>query len=723
MSIQPRFIPRGFIATAEQVAIQCSRHRISLVEANAGAAKTTTLALRIGEALARGLAPAKILALVFTSEARDVLRERLLELGVNIQLVRQINLYTLEDFSRLALSFWEDGGVPSFSSWYELKPMALEALDQLSLYAQEKQLDLPIRTDHLALKQFFDRQLQMKSALLLQRDEDQSLEDQAWSADIALNEYLWVHFYEQLRHQLYGDPLFRGPHDATYDLACAVIQQPELLHLLPEYRLIVIDELHDANEAFFQILRGLMSRAISYVVAVGDRHQVIDTLRAADASYLHTRFTDYFDSIRVLPLSHTFRHGPYLAYATAAFKDKKVDSLLPVETEILVEHYDSNTATAGADAVLQALKKWKVLGGAYDQCAVILRDSHQSIFIENTLMQAKIPYQLQGMVGYLQRDEILFLRFLLACVDNSLALVESDVIKRKMLRVFVLYNELELDESFLQAAIDEVIEQPQLLIGFCKAMIQRHRSGVAIQRFQHALTFLQEQAKHQSAEQALLHVCQLLDLEPLAKRVYINEHDARVVNKTITAFIRLAQQLDLDVLAFNAWCAGKELQQRFQQEQGVIVNTVAQAKGKEFPHVILPYLEQYEFPAQNMPQEVESNLFYVAITRTQSRLSLCIPEDQMQLSPFVMGLRLSLARTQSNQRLIELQEQAKQQALYKPKKVVNPTVSVYSSGRVDLRVSYADKDEAKALGARWDPVKRVWYVPPGVDPKIFARWH
>ena len=31
--------------------------------------------------------------------------------------------------------------------------------------------------------------------------------------------------------------------------------------------------------------------------------------------------------------------------------------------------------------------------------------------------------------------------------------------------------------------------------------------------------------------------------------------------------------------------------------------------------------------------------------------------------------------------------------------------------RVDLRVSYSDKDKAKALGARWDPLKRTWYAP------------
>ncbi|MCA1856414.1 DUF5710 domain-containing protein [Massilia oculi] len=39
-----------------------------------------------------------------------------------------------------------------------------------------------------------------------------------------------------------------------------------------------------------------------------------------------------------------------------------------------------------------------------------------------------------------------------------------------------------------------------------------------------------------------------------------------------------------------------------------------------------------------------------------------------------------------------------------------------------LTVPYAEKDEAKALGARWNPTRRRWYVPDGVATEPFARW-
>ena len=42
--------------------------------------------------------------------------------------------------------------------------------------------------------------------------------------------------------------------------------------------------------------------------------------------------------------------------------------------------------------------------------------------------------------------------------------------------------------------------------------------------------------------------------------------------------------------------------------------------------------------------------------------------------------------------------------------------------RVVLDVPYAEKNEAKELGAWWDPHMRKWFVPPGRDPQPFARW-
>lgn len=42
--------------------------------------------------------------------------------------------------------------------------------------------------------------------------------------------------------------------------------------------------------------------------------------------------------------------------------------------------------------------------------------------------------------------------------------------------------------------------------------------------------------------------------------------------------------------------------------------------------------------------------------------------------------------------------------------------------RIELNVPFGEKDEAKALGARWDAHQRRWYVPDGVDPTPLSKW-
>ena len=42
--------------------------------------------------------------------------------------------------------------------------------------------------------------------------------------------------------------------------------------------------------------------------------------------------------------------------------------------------------------------------------------------------------------------------------------------------------------------------------------------------------------------------------------------------------------------------------------------------------------------------------------------------------------------------------------------------------RTYLKVPFAEKDEAKALGARWDPARKSWYVQDAKDLASFERW-
>lgn len=39
-----------------------------------------------------------------------------------------------------------------------------------------------------------------------------------------------------------------------------------------------------------------------------------------------------------------------------------------------------------------------------------------------------------------------------------------------------------------------------------------------------------------------------------------------------------------------------------------------------------------------------------------------------------------------------------------------------------LEVPYAEKDQAKSLGARWNPKVKKWFIPEGVEKEKFSKW-
>lgn len=45
------------------------------------------------------------------------------------------------------------------------------------------------------------------------------------------------------------------------------------------------------------------------------------------------------------------------------------------------------------------------------------------------------------------------------------------------------------------------------------------------------------------------------------------------------------------------------------------------------------------------------------------------------------------------------------------------------SQMIILKVPFAEKEKAKALGARWNSERKSWYVPDGKDIAPFKQWH
>jgi len=761
------FTPTGFEPTFEQQAIALSQRRVTLVHANAGAAKTTTLALRIGEALARGLAPELILALVFTTEAREVMRTRLVEIGIAPAVARRVHVHTMDEFSARVLASVEDGVEPARLTDDAFKQYALQAMEQVAAYYADRVEYLDLRTHNLALSELQAAQTQIKARMTLDDDlQDLPLAEAAESLGLPLTDYLTLLEYEKIRLGSFDQVQFRGPHDATYDLATLLTRYPDQTDTLPHYRLIVGDELHDLNEAAFRVLRSLIDLDGVYFVGAGDRDQVIHARLGADESFLMHRFQARYPGCAHLPLTMTWRHGPHLAYATQAFKDKPVESSLPLQTVIAELAYD-DAFTCG-ERVVEAITKWKADRQPLEGCAILLRERHQSVVVENALMRAGIAYRTAGMPGYMQREEILFLRGMLAIALKNLAAVSSNAVRRNIVESLALFAEVPMSPEDLERAKADIAEEPGMLKFFVSGQIQRVGSTQARARIGEAVAYLESLDDNTPAHQALIELCRRLDIDAIAKRLYLRPRDAQIVTRSIEGFIDAARQTNTDLRGFSEWLgAADAFDEKRRTRHSVLLDCAANAKGKEFDHVILPFLHAHEFPATAAPLREEENLFYVATTRARARLTLITPTDADHRSPFITRLQLIGTRARANTALQANQQRADTEAARRhlaaarnqaagPATGRNPSTGraaihtgtarahsigagpsgssasasppergaqgVSTSGRVDLRVPYADKDVVKRMGAQWDPVRKTWYVKAGLDPAPFAPW-
>ena len=52
----------------------------------------------------------------------------------------------------------------------------------------------------------------------------------------------------------------------------------------------------------------------------------------------------------------------------------------------------------------------------------------------------------------------------------------------------------------------------------------------------------------------------------------------------------------------------------------------------------------------------------------------------------------------------------------------SPALQAPSPERTYLAVPYAEKDDAKQLGAKWDRAEKAWYVPAGMDLDAVTSW-
>lgn len=630
--------------TRQQTAIVGCDKRLLIVEANAGAAKTTTLMLRIERALSEGIPPSRILALTYTDAGREALVTSFRGSGVPSEVARQIRIRTFDDFATTQLRAFQ-GETSRPRTPERVRPYVLEAIK----FAREAQQGRHANEFHIsghgdmAVEGLLHAFRQVKGGMLRE-----NISNEFILTPVSANEVIgWdyttlatLRAYENLRA---GDvrrdtdvPLFRYLDDATYDLAKMLLSDgnpfdddshPLALNL----RLIAVDEMHDMNRAMFTVLRGLLDRnPKAAFIGVGDSDQVIHSEAAADSYFMRHGFDSEAGKATRLPLSASYRFGPAVAQLLSYHANKQYSARADRDTRIelltAVSPKDVCRVIQKALTKNQSLRSKSLLG----ELAVLLRHPSRFVQLENELLDGGVNYVTYGFESYLRRPEVLFMRAVLCCALGMIDSVESVEIRRQMIYSFMLFAGVSIRNS-MDGASDKLVNQEWETIA--KLTTGNH---FAEQTLPAILDRMPRQARDRISAAMLIvsrdrveelaQAIDVLDVEWFASRVLVYSTDVDAARDSVQGLVTAAKDFD-SISSLMRGTGQRELilDQMKRKRTGIRLSTIEAAKGLEFDHVIMPDVNAGEF---DDPRSDDQNLFYVGASRARHLLTLMFKAEQ-----------------------------------------------------------------------------------------------
>lgn len=646
--IQALFAPKSIEPTPEQLAIQTARDRTIIVEANAGAAKTTTLALRLAESWQRGTEPELCLALTYTPTACAALISALKKLGLPDAVIKRFRVQTFEAFCEEVLDDITGARVPRFDQDEQLRPTIWQAAQRVEDNVRERwrsELHLPSLGDSGMVEDFLRLNGSLKGSLqdTLSRDDQPVSPEYASSLGVDYTQLkMWLAF-ERIRRRENADlPLFRGPTDATYDLAL-LLNAGETLAGARAWpsaaRVLVVDEMHDLNRATFTVLAALLNTTPCFFCGVGDVDQVIHEAAGADATFMREAIEEFTRrQVRRLPLTHSYRFGPDLATKAGRLAQKPYSSKATHATKVTITDYTdeadcTSRVVAAAQAWQQQLKKKP------GEFAVLLRSPYQSVPIENALLAAGLTYVTQGLDSYLTRPEVLFVRGLLAVATDSLGTVAHALTRERVMQALLFFSGSQIvvaaragetQAVLLAEAVRSVRDSPEFLRHFFDNQVLRNAEPTMKRRIEAAVAI----AREQTTQQCLPALLDALKIEAIVREIYVSKQRRLDALGNIQGMLRASAGYASASAYFQSLNDAEERQTKLAKPrtmlssvkrlefEPVVLASVAHVKGLEFEHVVMPFLAEGEFPAPWAAPREERNLFYVGITRARSTLTL-----------------------------------------------------------------------------------------------------
>lgn len=596
-----------------------------MIVAGPGSGKTRVLTYRIAHLLKQGVSPFSILSLTFTNKAAESMRNRIESIqGTNARSLFMGTFHSI--FARILRVDAQVIGYPSNFTIYDTE----DSKSVIKSIIKELQLD-----DKIYKPSTIQWRISAcKNALIF--PEDYASMPELASEDKASRRPQTSEIY-----RLYCDRCFKsGAMDfddlllKTYEL---IKHHPDILYKYQhKFKYVLIDEFQDTNQLQYAIIKKIAD-VYQNITVVGDDAQSIYAFRGATIDNILNFEKDYPD-LKVFKLEQNYRSTQTIVKAANELIHKNKNQ---IKKEIWTSNNkgelikivklasDNDEGRWVADSIMELKLREHYKNQDF---AILYRTNAQSRAFEESLRKHNISYKIYGGMSFYQRKEI---KDFLAYIKLTINPYDEEAFKRVINYPTRGIGQTTIDKIFIYAAnqdkrlwdvvttihqYDFPTRAKQLIADF--AMMIQSFSALVLQKNAFDLATHIGQTTKLIAD--LYHD---KTVEGIARYENIQE-----LLNGIKEFVEDDQIVDDDVLTDDRGL-GTYLQnislltgeEKNDNPDAVKLMTTHAAKGLEFPVVYIVGMEEGLFPSSQSlysleDLEEERRLFYVAITRAESKL-------------------------------------------------------------------------------------------------------
>ena len=600
----------------------------TLIIAGPGSGKTRVLTYRIAHLLTKGVDSFGILALTFTNKAAEAMRHRIEKIaGTNARSLYMGTFHSV--FARILRVEAPRIGYPSNFTIYDTE----DSKSLLKTIIREQGLDDKIYKPNQVLHRISGAKNSLITPEMYVADPELLLEDQhAKKPEIAK------------LYRLYTQRCFKSGamdfDDLLLNIHVILAKFPEVLYKYQhKFRYVLIDEFQDTNFLQYSIVRKLAD-VFQNITVVGDDAQSIYAFRGATIDNI-LNFSKDFPDLKVYKLEQNYRSTQNIVKAANELIHRNKHQLKKEiwtqndkgeDIRVVRTPSDNEEGRWVADSIMELKMREHHKNAEF---AILYRTNAQSRAFEEALRRHNIAYKIYGGMSFYQRKEI---KDLLAYLKLTVNHFDEEAMKRVINYPARGIGQSTIDKISIIAGHEgkttwEILEN-------ISQYDFTSRSKTAISEFVYMIQSFEAMQATKTAYDLAAYVGKTTRLiaelynDKTVEGVSRFENVQELLN-SIKEFVEEDELLDDEVItrdkSLGTFMQNVTLltgdEKSTENLDSVKLMTVHSAKGLEFPVVYVVGMEENLFPgAQSLYSledlEEERRLFYVAITRAETRLFL-----------------------------------------------------------------------------------------------------